>query len=66
MLEDNQCTILSAEVGYSKRLRHLPRTYRNSIAWLPGGIGSLDCMLVCVKSEFQAADTLNEVFLKWR
>ena len=33
IFEDNQSTILVAEKGYSKQLRHLGRTHRVSLAW---------------------------------
>lgn len=33
----------------------MPRTHRISLAWLSEVVGSLDCVLMYVRSEFQAA-----------
>lgn len=51
MFEDNPSTILDAETGFSKRLKHLPRTHRISRALLSDVIGSIGCMLLYVSSK---------------
>lgn len=53
---------LSKNKAYSKRLRHLPRTHRISLAWLSDVIGSLDRVLFYVRSELQAAGRFTKSF----
>ena len=62
ILEDNQATIQVAEKGYSKVLRHLPRTHRISLAWVSEVVGSSDCVLLYVRSDQQAADIFTKAF----
>ena len=62
ILEDSQATIQVAEKGYSKVLRHLPRTHIISLAWVSEVVGSSDCVLLYVRSEQQAADIFTKAF----
>ena len=62
IFEDNQSTILVAEKGYSKQLRHLGRTHRVSLAWLSDSLIANNGRIIYCPTELQAADLYTKAF----
>jgi len=62
VLEDNQSTMIVAQKGTSKQLKHVRRTHRVNIAWIAEVLASPDVEILYIRSEQQSADILTKAF----